>query len=259
MSGTYPWEIRVTTPGKVILHGEHSVVYGKTGVVVSIDLRTSTLLRLNDANKKCMTINLPDLNRRYNFGTESLRQFLRTHSNHLLDASSTEFDEGSFIALKEAVSAYVEKIYPDLVVQNCHDKALHGITATLFLYFAILYESGRGVEPLYLETSSVIPIGAGLGSSAAYSVSIAAALCCYYSKNYKVDEYGSSFEDSASEDSSKHSSPARNDEVPLEKQETRMRKEVCKWAFLAEKILHGNPSGMKLLYVAFSKKAPLIR
>ena len=38
------WSIEASAPGKVILHGEHSVVYRKTGVVVSIDLRTKESL-----------------------------------------------------------------------------------------------------------------------------------------------------------------------------------------------------------------------
>ena len=32
--------IRVSAPGKVILHGEHAVVYDKTAIAVSVGLRT---------------------------------------------------------------------------------------------------------------------------------------------------------------------------------------------------------------------------
>ena len=32
--------IRVSAPGKVILHGEHAVVYCKTAIAVSVGLRT---------------------------------------------------------------------------------------------------------------------------------------------------------------------------------------------------------------------------
>ena len=93
----------------------------------------------------------------------------------------TDFDEVSFVALKDSITTFVENNYPDLQTSNDKeaekggggDKAVHGITALLFLYFAMVYENGRGVEPLYLRVTSDIPIGAGLGSSAAYSVSIA--------------------------------------------------------------------------------------
>ena len=271
-----PWTIEASAPGKVILHGEHSVVYGKTGVVVSIDLRTKTVLRPN-SRKKCLTISLPDLGRTYDFGVDSLRQFMRCHSNLLLDASSTDFDDVSFAALKAQIVAFVENNFPDLQSkEDGTDKAGQGITALLFLYFAMVYENGRGVEPLHLETTSEIPIGAGLGSSAAYSVSLATAfyrhlvLRCGDKTTY--DSCNSSGDDSASEHSSSASSKGPSSPVTHRRGQTvldhhhtsavvgpehaanaaanakhqendRMRKSICQWAYLGEKILHGNPSG----------------
>ena len=89
-----PWVIEASAPGKAILHGEHSVVYGKTGVVVSIDLRTKAVLRgPNPYNRKCFTVSLPDLGRSYDFSIDSLRQFICCHSNLLLDASTTQYDQ----------------------------------------------------------------------------------------------------------------------------------------------------------------------
>lgn len=37
----------VSAPGKVILHGEHSVVFGKTAIAVTLGLRTTILFKVN--------------------------------------------------------------------------------------------------------------------------------------------------------------------------------------------------------------------
>ena len=64
--------------------------------------------------------------------------------------------------------------------------------------------------------SSNLPIGAGLGSSAAYSTTVASAILAAH----------------------KHISPSQNS---LQDKDTEL---IDGWAFLAEKVLHGNPSGI---------------
>ena len=62
-------EIRVSAPGKVILHGEHSVVYGKTALAVSIDLRTKVTVRKStaDQKKRILKVDFPDLGKGLKF------------------------------------------------------------------------------------------------------------------------------------------------------------------------------------------------
>ena len=71
--------LSVSAPGKVILHGEHSVVYGKTALAVSVDLRTSVVLSKveskNDkdiSQDKCLEIHMKDLSALYKFPLQRL-------------------------------------------------------------------------------------------------------------------------------------------------------------------------------------------
>ena len=51
-------DIVISAPGKLIIHGEHAVVYGKRAVAASLNIRT--FLRLS-CNKHCdkISLNLP--------------------------------------------------------------------------------------------------------------------------------------------------------------------------------------------------------
>jgi len=52
--------VRVSAPAKVILHGEHSVVYGKTALACSLDIRTTATVR-SGLNKRQIKIEFPGI------------------------------------------------------------------------------------------------------------------------------------------------------------------------------------------------------
>nr|AOR51864.1 mevalonate kinase [Phaffia rhodozyma] len=89
-----------------------------------------------------------------------------------------------------------------------------------FLYLLVLLSKGKPSEPFELTARSALPMGAGLGSSAALSTSLALVFLLHFS----------------------HLSPTttgRESTIPTADTEV-----IDKWAFLAEKVIHGNPSGI---------------
>ena len=93
-----------------------------------------------------------------------------------------------------------------------------GLVAFLYLMVALFQESGLIIPPaIEVTVNSDIPIGAGLGSSAAFSVASAAALIQLLLGLQR-------------------NRPAKCDLKTVQDR-------ICQWSFKSEKIIHGTPSG----------------
>lgn len=102
-----------------------------------------------------------------------------------------------------------------------------GIKVCLFLMVAILNQSNQtrlaGLKPFQLSLSSDLPVGAGAGSSASFCVSLAAFFVCVASLRAEPKVF------------------CLNE---------KMKDVISNWAFLGERITHGNPSGKSCVYFA---------
>jgi len=199
---TAKWRsVTASAPAKVILHGEHSVVYGKLALAASIDLRTKVIIKLSSCKKRLLRVNL------LNYSKKSLDfdlQILRSLSYDL--KTVTEIDN----VLRDNLT--------QIVLDTCPEEHLshsEGLVALLYLCVAISKESDLDLMPMEIVVSSDIPMGAGLGSSAAFSVALAGALIHLQNGRKRRSE-----------------------------DEEADRYVICKWAFKSEKIIHGNPSGL---------------
>lgn len=113
-------------------------------------------------------------------------------------------------------------------------KTIHKImTAIVYLFTAlqINHAKSNGCEPTVqkgfcIEFKSAIPMGAGLGSSAAFAVCIAAAFYIYTMSQVQPN-FAKTFNETASMD---------------EREE--LNNIVSSWAYLSERIMHGLPSGL---------------
>lgn len=193
-------QISVSAPSKVILHGEHAVVYGRSAVAASLDLRTRMYLT-PIVKENVLQVDFPDVGVKQSWSGETIREEILKHKPER--TSDIDLD---FLA---KIQTFV-----DVNVSNGEESTnleeLQKASLTCFFYlYALICDKFTSMS---IKVESEIPLGAGLGSSAALSVCLSAGLQAI---KYRKSELG---------------------KEALEK--------ICQLAFLSEKILHGRPSGI---------------
>jgi mevalonate kinase len=175
--------IRVSVPGKLHLMGEHAVVYGKPALLAAID-------------KRCHVVLIPRSDKKIQIFSENLQREVKLTINEIL--------ENTFIAQKEWERFKRER----------DQSILKAITKDPIAYLIIaigetlLYYNQKLMNGFTINVSSDIPIGAGLGSSAAIAVSISAAITLFLSK--PLDKW-SLHELSVLIEQKKHGNPSGSD------------------------------------------------
>eukprot|EP00912_Choanoflagellata_sp_UC4_P001114 UC4_evm2s690 len=203
---------RVSSPGKVILHGEHSVVYGKAAIAASLNLRTSVSLTAPESPDAglLVRVELP------NFGIT--RTWPVTDIEGLVEESNGARPAPPSDAERGAIEAVIKKATGEPVKITQKDGAHTALVAFLFLYSRVCGSRGSTVR-----VESDLPIGAGLGSSGSYAVSLAAAFLSAAGLLSAPKEMGGK-------------SYKIWDNISLDL--------INEWAFESEKLVHGRPSGI---------------
>ncbi|GLJ39962.1 hypothetical protein SUGI_0817540 [Cryptomeria japonica] len=217
-------EVSGRAPGKVILCGEHAVVHGSSALAASLGLYTQVRIQRSNSNSVAadpngdLTINLIDMKVCLTWPIQRLEAAFQSLDIFVPDPlcikpCSTEF--------MQCVAALLnEEEFPEAIIG-----VAEGVSAFLFLYISII-----GFKPATVTVTSDLPLGSGLGSSAAFCVSISGAVLAL-SGALHVDIHQDVW---LSLDGSKQ-------EV------------VNKWAFEGEKIIHGRPSGIDNTVSTFGK------
>ncbi|KAL6067698.1 hypothetical protein STEG23_031502 [Scotinomys teguina] len=196
----------ISAPGKIILHGEHAVVHGKVALAVALNLRTFLLLRPQSNGKVNLT--LPNI---------GIKKVWDVAGLQLLDTSFLE--QGDVPAPTPEQLEKLKKVAG--LPENCGSTKNLAVLAFLYLYLAICRKQ-RALPSLDIVVWSELPTGAGLGSSAAYSVCVVAALLT------TCEEITNPLKDKGT--------ISRWPEEDLEL--------INKWAYKGERVIHGNPSGV---------------
>ena len=145
------YNLTFSTGGKVIISGEHSVVYGKPAIAFCIDKHTKiNLVGYNPSpnSNNFAKLKLLDINKEINLTKTEL---IDTLNNKL-----------SFDNEQEKYKIHLINIFSKLELKSLNkEKIINFINNNYFV----------------ASISSEIPIGYGLGSSAAYNVCIVNAIC----------------------------------------------------------------------------------
>ena len=145
--------------GKVIISGEHSVVYGKPAIAFSIDKYTKMDLKCFKSSKQfnCFTsVNLLDLKIQITITKSELIEHL---NNKIQNINNDKY--------KQHLIYIITNFFKNLVTKNLDEKRI------------INYIYNNSIEA---SISSEIPVGYGLGSSAAYNVCLINGICLLTNK-----------------------------------------------------------------------------
>ncbi|KJZ70239.1 hypothetical protein HIM_10387 [Hirsutella minnesotensis 3608] len=204
----------VSAPGKVIVFGEHSVVYGKAAIAAAISLRSYLHVTTLSKSKRTVTLRFPDIDLIHTWNIDDLpwHAFHQPSKKKSYYTLVTELDPDLLAALQPHVAA----VSPDLP-EETRKVHCNSVTAFLYLFLSLALPTSPGC--IY-TLRSTIPISAGLGSSASIAVCLAAALLI------QLRALAGPHPDQP------------HDEARLQIER------INRWAFVAEMCIHGNPSGV---------------
>lgn len=175
---------------------------------------------------------LPDHNPTYQLSTFN-KFLIKIQSKYNVEDLLNELGDrhDDFLALVQ------QFVYENTKLNDITDdqlKIIHrSMTGIIYLFTALYlnHVGSNNLEPslkkgFTIQLKSEIPIGAGLGSSAAFAVCISAAFYLF-TMSQTQPNFVKTFNDSAS----------------IEERE-QLNNVVSSWAFLSERIMHGTPSGL---------------
>lgn len=249
-----------SAPGKVILFGEHAVVYGVTAIAAALsDLRI--FVEISPIPDDSIEVQLYDVivppegkSFYHKITLSKVRSlFDETFSRDVLHPIDP--DEDSLNKLKDEF-------------QDAPVAATQCLMAIMYLIARVIpdclwpkHDSGVSYGGLRLEIKSKgLPIGAGLGSSAAFSVALSAALLRLKQQLQPFLELDDAANDSKQLDMAPQLKSAAATATDAKEMQIRLQSPLTSssrkaipgsllptingWAYAAEVVIHGSPSGL---------------
>ncbi|KAI6045307.1 Cys/Met metabolism PLP-dependent enzyme-domain-containing protein [Pisolithus marmoratus] len=217
----------VSASGKVILFGEHAVVYGIPALAASLSLRCYAISTPRTDNT--LGVHFLDID----VGQPDGFKYEWSLSQLPWDAVPPQPSqvEGEIALNHQLLDIISSQVLND--ISNPH--ARQASLAFLYLYMVLAAHSGQR-PALTLSVRATLPVGAGLGSSASFSVCTSTSLLLVFGH---VSAASQSPPALPSPPPASSSSSAPTSKLP-----DTFAQCANRYAFLLEKILHGTPSGV---------------
>jgi hydroxymethylglutaryl-CoA synthase len=142
------------SPGKLIISGEHAVVYGRPAIAMAVNRFVTTTVTPED--QETVSFHLLDLKYHKNVAVNTLRDL----------KASLKRKYNKFLNGEASITSVLKQPF-----QLAQFAAIHLID----------HVSPKRVDGLKINTESTIPVGCGMGSSAAVTLSVLRALTQHYS------------------------------------------------------------------------------
>ncbi|CAH1107582.1 unnamed protein product [Psylliodes chrysocephalus] len=204
----------------------YSVVYGKLALAASLGLRTKIILSEID-EPDAFEIVSQVLN--HKFDLQEIKSVLLEPLPLLVDKKDFNWEYPNLLNHEELV----RKIDCFLNASNSSLSNIHQVMsakAILYLCAGIIGSTSTDLKPIEIRIITGLTTGAGMGSSASFSVCVAAALVQYVKSQRSVNSF------------SKHSFKPSHWNIDLDFFNAKELDLICHWSFCAEKIIHGTPS-----------------
>lgn len=157
--------MEISVPAKIILSGEHAVVYGNPAIAMAVDRLAKCKIEKNNLGEDGILFELKNF------------QFLKNFAFTELLAVKTTIEK-----------RYAEFLKGSIKIEHVLEKSVDLLIYALAYFTEQLKIQKEDLKGFNLKVSSDIPIGCGMGSSASVIVNLLQALTNFFSINLTLEQ-----------------------------------------------------------------------